>query len=107
MKNALLKLLPSEKFCMYAASFMMLINLGLVATEAHAAVTLSIESLVSVVVYLLILGAVVWLLLFIVGKVAPPEPFAKIITVIIYVVAALLLINLLLGFLGTPIFTLR
>jgi hypothetical protein len=74
---------------------------------AFAAINLSLQGLVELVLYLLIVGGIVWLLLFIVGKVGPPEPFAKIITIIIYVVAALLLINLLLGFLGTPIFTLR
>ena len=81
--------------------------LALFSPLAFAAINLSLQGLVELVIYLLIVGGIVWLLLFIVGKVAPPEPFAKIITVIIYVVAALLLINLLLSFLGTPIFTLR
>lgn len=75
---------------------------------AFAALDISIEGLVSVVIYLLILGGIVWLLLFIVGKVGPPEPFGKIITTIIYVVAALILIVMLLSFLsGGPIIRLR
>lgn len=79
-----------------------------VSPLAFAAINLSIESLVSVVIYLLILGAVIWLLLFIVGKVAPPEPFGRIITTIIYVVAALILIVMLLGFVsGSPIINFR
>jgi len=72
-----------------------------------AAINLSMEGLIDLVVYLLVIGGICWLLLFIVGKVAPPEPFAKIITAIIYVVAALLLINVLLGFAGHPVVRLR
>lgn len=75
---------------------------------ALAAINLSIEGLVSVVIYLLILAGIVWLLLFIVAKVGPPEPFGKIITTIIYVVAALILIVMLLSFVsGGPIIQLR
>ena len=81
--------------------------LALFSPLAFAAINLSLTGLVQLVIYLLIVGGLVWLLLFIVGKVGPPEPFGKVITIIIYVVAALLLINLLLSFLGTPIFTLR
>jgi hypothetical protein len=74
--------------------------LALFSPLAFAAINLSLSGLVELVIYLLIVGGIVWLLLFIVGKVGPPEPFAKVITIIIYVVAALLLINLLLGFLA-------
>lgn len=87
-----------------------LLSMFLVAvpTIAWAApMTISLQGLVGLVVYLLIIAAVVWLLLFIVGKVGPPEPFAKIITAIIYVVAALLLIAILLDFAGTPVIRLR
>ena len=72
-----------------------------------APMAISLQGLVSAVIYLLVLAAVVWLLLFIVGKVGPPEPFAKIITAIIYVVAALILIAMLLDFAGSPIIHLR
>lgn len=64
---------------------------------------MDMNSLVSIVIYLLIIGGVCWLLLFIVAKVGPPEPFGKIATIIIYVVAALACINLLLSLgTGTP-----
>jgi len=72
-----------------------------------ATTTISMQGLVSAVIYLLVLAAVVWLLLFIVGKVGPPEPFAKIITAIIYVVAALILIAMLLDFAGSPVIRIR
>ena len=39
--------------------------------------------------------------------VSPPEPFAKVITAIIYVVAALILIAMLLDFAGSPVVNLR
>ncbi len=82
--------------------------LSLASPLALAAVNLSLSGLVELVVYLLIFALVIWLLLFIVGKVAPPEPFGKIITTIIYVVAALILIVMLLGFLtGSPIVNFR
>ena len=82
--------------------------LAIVPTLAYAApMTISLQGLVSAVIYLLVLAAVVWLLLFIVGKVGPPEPFAKIITAIIYVVAALILIAMLLDFAGSPVVNLR
>lgn len=78
-----------------------------VSPLAFAAPVISLGSLVNLVIYLLVVGAIIWLLLFIVGKVGPPEPFAKIITAIIYVVAALILIALLLDFAGSPIVSLR
>jgi len=82
--------------------------LSTVAPLAFAATTtISMQGLVSAVIYLLVLAAVVWLLLFIVGKVGPPEPFAKIITAIIYVVAALILIAMLLDFAGSPVIRIR
>jgi len=82
--------------------------LALASPMAFAALSVSLEGLVNVVIYLLILAGVVWLLLFIVGKVSPPEPFAKIITTIIYVVAALILIVMLLSFVsGGPVISLR
>lgn len=73
--------------------------LALAAGPAFA-VNLSMGALVDLVVYLLVLAGVCWLLLFIVGKWNPPEPFNKVIPAIIYTVAALILIYLLLGFVG-------
>ena len=81
--------------------------LALFSPFAYAAINLSIAGLVELILYLCIVGGVVWLLLWIIGYVGIPEPFAKVAKIIIMVFAVLLLINLLLGFLGTPMFTIR
>jgi len=84
------------------------IILMLVSPLALAApVAVSLSGLVNLVVYLLILAGIVWLLLFIIGKVGPPEPFNKILPAIVYVVAALILIAMLLDLAGSPVITLR
>jgi len=46
-------------------------------------------------------------LLWLVGYVGLPEPFAKVAKIIIMVVGVIILINVLLGLAGTPMFTLR
>lgn len=61
---------------------------------------IGIAGLVSVVVTLLIVGAICWLLWWLVGFIGPPEPFNKIARGVIAVVAVLLIINVLLGLIG-------
>ena len=87
----------------YALGFI----LALASPMAFAAINLSLAGLVELIIYLCIVGGVVWLLLWLIGYLAVPEPFSKVAKIIIMVFCVLLLINLLLGFLGTPIFTLR
>ena len=58
--------------------------------------------LVHLFIEILIIGCVCWLLWWLVGYIAPPEPFNKILRVVIAVVAVLFLINVLLGLNGTP-----
>jgi len=60
------------------------------------------SSLVHVFIELLIIGCVFWLLWWLVAYIAPPEPFAKILRVVLAIVAVLLLINWLLGLGGAP-----
>lgn len=60
------------------------------------------SSLVSFIIWLMVIGLVFYLLWWLVGYVGLPEPFNKIARVIIAVVAVLLLINVLLGMAGTP-----
>jgi hypothetical protein len=67
-----------------------------------AQVNISIEGMVSAFVYCLVLGAVVWLLLWLIGYIGVPEPFNKVARVIIMVIAVLILIGLLLSFVGHP-----
>lgn len=84
------------------------IILSLVSLPAFAAVNMSISGLVEFVVYLLIVGIIFGGLLWLVGK-APfiPDAGKQVITWIIYLVGALMIINLLLGLIGQPMFTLR
>ena len=81
--------------------------LSLVAVPAFAVVNLSIEGLVELVVYLLVVGGIFWLLLWLIGYIGIPEPFAKVAKIIIMVVAVLILINVLLGFVGPPMVQFR
>lgn len=69
---------------------------------------MSIEALVHIVIYLLIVGGICWLLWWLIGYIGLPEPFNKIARVIIAVVAVLLCINLLLSLGGgTPFLRLK
>ena len=81
---------------------------ALASPLAFAAINMSVQGLVEFVIYLLIIGLIFGILLFIVGR-APfiPEPWKQVITWIIYVVGALMVINILLGLAGHPLFTLR
>lgn len=76
------------------------------ASSAFAA-TASLDGLVQLVVYLVVIGLVLWLLFWFIGYAGIPEPFNKVARVLIGLVAVLILISLLLGFIGHPIFTLR
>lgn len=81
--------------------------LAMTAFPAFAAVNLGIENLVQIVVYLLVVGGIFWLLLWLIGYFGLPEPFAKIAKGIIMIVGVLILINILLGFVGSPIVNFR
>ena len=66
---------------------------------------ISIQAAVTVVIYLIIAGLVFWLLWWLLNFVAPPEPFRKIGTVILAVLAVLVCIGILLSLVtGQPIF---
>jgi len=80
---------------------------GLMAGPATAAVSMSIEGLVEAVIYLIVVGGVFWLLLFLIDYVGLLEPFAKVAKIVVMVVGVILLINLLLGFAGHPLFSFR
>jgi hypothetical protein len=68
---------------------------------------IDLSSLVGVVVYILIVGGICWLLWWLVAYIGLPEPFGKIARVIIAVVAVVAMINLLLSFVGSPLFRIR
>ena len=59
-----------------------------------------IGTLVSLVIYLLVVGLIVWLLMFLIDYVPVPDPFNRVAKIIIMVVAVLIVIILLLGLVG-------
>ena len=61
---------------------------------------MSIDLLLSLVIYLIVIGAICWLLWWLIGFVGIPEPFNKIARGIVAVVAVVLLIGLLLSLVG-------
>jgi len=66
---------------------------------------ISITGAVSIIVTLIVAGLIFWLLWWLINYVNPPEPFKKIATVILAIVAVLVCIGILLSILnGQPIF---
>lgn len=55
------------------------------------------ESLLNVLLQLVIWGIILWVLYWALGKIAPPEPFLKIGTVILVLLTVVVLVNILLG----------
>lgn len=83
------------------------IFLALVSFPVFAAMNIGIDALVSGVITLIVVGAICWLLWWLVGYVGVPEPFNKFARVFIAVVAVLFLIGWLLGLLGHPVVNIR
>jgi hypothetical protein len=66
---------------------------------------ISLQSLVTVVVYLIVAGLIMWLLWWLIDYVGLPEPFNKVARVIMAIVAVLVIIGILLSLVGgTPVF---
>jgi hypothetical protein len=65
------------------------------------------SALLSLVIYIIVLGLVVWLILYIINMIPLPEPFGRIARIVLIVLAVLILINLLLGLVGSPIVRFR
>jgi heme A synthase len=61
---------------------------------------ISLSGLVSIVVYLIVAGLILWLLWWLVGYVGLPEPFRKVANVVLAVVAVLIVIGILLSMLN-------
>ena len=59
-----------------------------------------IESLIYLVLYLVVIGVIVWLLLYLIDAVPVPEPFHRVARVAIIVISVLIVIVLLLQFVG-------
>jgi hypothetical protein len=65
---------------------------------------ISATALIQLVIWLLIAGAVWWLLNWLVDYIGVPEPFRKVIKIILAIIAVLIVINALLMLVGTPLF---
>lgn len=59
-------------------------------------------SLVNLLVWIVVIGLVCWLLWWLISFIGLPEPFNKVIRVIIAVVAVIFLVNALLTLVGRP-----
>jgi len=64
---------------------------------------ITVSALLGVLIWLVIIGCVFVLLWWIVGYIGLPEPFNKIVRVIIALAAVIFLINMLLGIAGHPL----
>jgi len=68
---------------------------------------LSLSGLLSLVIYLVIIGLIFFCIWWFLGYVGVPEPFNRVIRVIIGLVALIIVVNLLLGLTGHPFFRLE
>ena len=67
-----------------------------------------VQGLMNLLIYIVIIGLVFWCIWWFLGYVGVPEPFNKVIRVIIGLVALIIVVNLLLGMTGSgPIFKFR
>ena len=81
--------------------YLLLLPLLLLSPLAFAALNgISIQGLVYLVIYICIIGLIFWVIWWFIGYVGIPEPFNKIIRVIVALVALLIVIALLLEILG-------
>ena len=69
---------------------------------AVASLNLSGQDALNLVIQLVLCGLVFWLILWFVGWVGVPEPFLKIIKVVLGLVVLVFLINIIMGFGGHP-----
>lgn len=87
----------------YLAMFSLLLALPALA----APVTISLNGLLTMVVYVVIVGLIFYCIWWFIGYVAPPEPFNKVIRVIVGLVALVVIIGLLFSLLGHPVAVFR
>jgi hypothetical protein len=64
---------------------------------------ITLEQVVRTFIYLLVAGAIFWLLFWLVNYIAPPEPFNKFIRVFLAVCGVLVIISILLSLAGYPL----
>lgn len=60
--------------------------------------------LISLIVYIVVLGLIFWLVWWFIGYVGIPEPFNKVLRVVVGLIAFLIILSFLLSLLGHPVF---
>lgn len=78
--------------------------LSLFTLPVMGATGMNLDSLLSLLIYLVIIGLVFYAVWWFLGYVGIPEPFNKIIRAIVGLIALLIVVNLLLSLVGKPIF---
>jgi hypothetical protein len=68
---------------------------------------ISIAALLMAILWIVVIGLCFWLIYWLIGVIAPPEPFRKIALVILAVAAVIICISVLLSLVGHPLFALR
>ena len=86
-----------------------LFGLALLAASplAFAALNVGVGGLLGLVVNIVIIGLIFWAILWFLAYVGVPEPFNKIIRVVVALFALIIVVNLLLGLGGTPFLNLH
>lgn len=74
---------------------------------AMAATTVSVDSLMSTLIYLVVIALIFWLIWWFIGYVGVPEPFNKVIRVIVGILALIVLMSFLLSLIGYPVLTVK
>ena len=72
--------------------------LGIIAFPVMAATGLNVDSLLQGLIYIVIIGVIFWLIWWFIGYVGIPEPFNKVLRVVIGLVALIVLIQFLLRY---------
>lgn len=83
-------------------AFLLLMLASPVALAAQAGVS----GLLRAVIYLVIMGTIFWAIWYFVTWVGVPEPFLKVIKVLLGLAALVFVVNLLLSLIGSPMFIL-
>jgi hypothetical protein len=67
-----------------------------------AASNLSESNITNAIIWVCVMGLVIWLLYWLIGKLAIPEPFSKIAYAVLAIVSVVLCIKILFKFVGNP-----
>ena len=76
---------------------------GVVDVSTGTEAKMGIDALLSILVYLVIVGLIFYCVWWFIGYVGVPEPFNKVIRVVLGLVALVIVLSLLLGMVGHPI----